>query len=367
MEPQQQRPKRLCASLAKATYDLTDRHLLSLSFQEARNPHYRNAPPMRLYLEDEVIALSNRVEEQRQYEIEHAAEIAADKLAAAKERRAAAAAEAKAFVSKFEGVRLADSLMGQSDLPLPHDFLRSVVDCLAAGYEPDGVRGAGVVARDLLNISSACSDLRVVVRQHGLPALGARVPALADADIHRWDDVIRDPNAFKLPHLKRAAKALGEHTTGNKPEIIVRVLSALGARHPVDAPANLLKAMHDERGTYNETSRVRGLLRQLVQCGHPKAGMALMQKSTATMQAEILPFAETLDDLVALHAQHWDEHMRRYREAIAALDAVRQQRMATRRGQSITCECGMSAAKACVFRKCGNCCRAGFCARHGRR
>ena len=47
--------ERMTATRAKSEYLLTENDLAQLGYEEARNPHYRNAAPMRLYDVDDLV------------------------------------------------------------------------------------------------------------------------------------------------------------------------------------------------------------------------------------------------------------------------------------------------------------------------
>jgi hypothetical protein len=69
-------------------------------------------------------------------------------------RRKRAAGAAKDQVLKFSGCKRArsssDAAEKHGDVKLPDAVLQTIIGCLAA-FEPDGVRGPSMVARDLAN------------------------------------------------------------------------------------------------------------------------------------------------------------------------------------------------------------------------
>ncbi|GBF96946.1 hypothetical protein Rsub_09026 [Raphidocelis subcapitata] len=158
--------------------------------------------------------------------------------------------------------------------PLPESVLAAVFDRLVADLEPGGVWGPGLVAQQLANASMVCWDWYHAAKQafadladaidqrlEQVPATreqlrwgGGPSAAAAWAGVPRalgwgvWDALVAAPAELKLPQLKEAAKALGEATTGTKPQLILRLLGALGLAGSTPMPARVLRAVALERG-----------------------------------------------------------------------------------------------------------------------
>eukprot|EP00775_Hariotina_reticulata_P012518 gene12518-12652_t len=149
-EPKKQ--TRICFSNAKLVYGLTDGDLKDLTYETARNPHYRYAAPMRLYDIEEVEAVAKAKQERRRYEEEHAEDIAEEKAAAARERRAAASEAARAAVKGFQEC---SKQARHGSVPLNDEVLAKIMTCLVNFLEPEGVWGPSLVARDLAAVALA--------------------------------------------------------------------------------------------------------------------------------------------------------------------------------------------------------------------
>jgi hypothetical protein len=84
---------------------------------------------------------------------------------ARQQRYKQAARSAKDQIRKFSSSKRvrssSDTVIKHGDVQLPVEVLQAIVGCLAA-FEPDGVRGPSIVARDLANAAlvSAILDFR---------------------------------------------------------------------------------------------------------------------------------------------------------------------------------------------------------------
>lgn len=246
-------PTLICFTTCRARYGLTSDDLDALDCVTCRNPHYRNAAPMRLYVEEDVVALAldkERYEaERRQWAIDHAEEIATERARREQERKEAIAAEAKArrdaskaFVDRFYAFKdpyVSRSTPGNG---WPIDVLGRVLIMLARSLEPEGIRGPGIVSMDLLNAAMAFDDMRVAAAD-GFAELGRLCPGIG------FGFDYRDPMAAKARDLQDAACVLGLKSTGSKPEIAHRILDELGLVVPPwpCVPLSVVRAVAEER------------------------------------------------------------------------------------------------------------------------
>ena len=265
-----EKPKSICASTARQKYRLSEAQLATLDCRYVRNPHYRSAPEMRLYLESDVEALARRAAADAEHHKATAGERAAQKAVDLK----AARTEAKLRVAAFYGTMPAqpapppEAADYESDVRhrndrLPGDLFQAIAIGLG-GTLDHWLRGPCAVANDLANLSLASRDFHRAAYEHGLPTLSAAIDgansppdgALTEAE---WDVLVRDPCAcrrFRLDRLKAACKVMKCNISGTKPELVLRLLDKFGLSGPCRAPARLLYAMEVERNT--EHSRLNG-------------------------------------------------------------------------------------------------------------
>jgi XPA protein C-terminus len=246
-------PTLICFTTCRARYGLTSDDLEALDCITCRNPHYRNAAPMRLYVEDDVIALAldkERYEaERRQYRIDHAEEIATERVRREQERKDRIAAEAKdrrdaskAYVGRFYAFNDPYVPRPTPGNRWPIDVLGRVMVMLARSLEPDGIRGPGIVTMDLLNAAMAFDDMRVAAAD-GFAELGRLCPGIG------FGFDYRDPMAAKARDLQDAACVLGLRSAGSKPETAHRILDELGLVVPPwpCVPLSVVRAVAEER------------------------------------------------------------------------------------------------------------------------
>jgi hypothetical protein len=350
-------PTLICLTTCRARYGLTTDDLDVLDCITCRNPHYRNAAPMRLYVEDDVADLARdkarHEAERRQYRIDHAEEIAAEHARHEKERKDRIAAEAKArrdaskaFVDRFYAFDDPYTPRASPGNRWPVDVLGRVMVMVARSLEPEGIRGPGIVAADLLNAALAFADMREAAAD-GFAELGRLCPGIG------FGFDYRDPMAAKARDLQDAACVLGLKATGSKPELAHRILDELGLQVPPWAcvPLSVVRAVTEERRSAFLPAEIRrarfhdpGANNVVCEAG----GMA----NVRGLRTGRLRLATRWPDMRSFHAEP-----RRVEPAVAPRPV---------RVTFAGCECGNAAAGACSKGMCATCCvrSPGRCDRH---
>jgi hypothetical protein len=172
---------------------------------------------------------------------------------------------------------------------LGDDVLRLIVSSVASSYEPNGIRGTGVVARDLCNIALASRDLRAAAYDAGFGALASAIsrhrtsglPAVEGSAV-TWDIVVSDPMSAKLPDLRAAARAIGAKVTGTKPELVVRLLGFFGIARPSRVHPIVLRDLQQLRRLgFNELGTLDWYMAQLGIAYSPAASVYIVQNALA--------------------------------------------------------------------------------------
>lgn len=251
-QKKQEKQVKVTASRAKGQFGLDEGDLAQLDCQLVPNPHYRSAPPMRLY------ALAD-VQEASRAKQAHNKAWEAGREGRLREARANAKAAAKARASaaaeRFSTLRPADPPAdGSTALPV-HVWAEVLSTLMRDAWDPC------VAAKTVCVAAAVCRDLRlasVEVLRH----------AMADDDPEgnaRLSRAVSDPSGMKKEELKRACADLGIPVGGNKPELAVRVLGALGLDRlrGKDAPVALLVEAGRQRATCWREDRGLAFLRPL--------------------------------------------------------------------------------------------------------
>jgi hypothetical protein len=349
-------PTLICLTTCRSRYGLTTDDLDVLDCITCRNPHYRSAAPMRLYVEEDVIALAldkERYEaEQRQYRIDHAEEIAAERARCEKERKDRIAAEAKArrdaskaFVDRFYSSNISTENLYTPGNMYPIDVLGRVLVMVARSLEPDGIRGPGIVAMDLLNAAMAFADMRVAAAD-GFAELGQLCPGIG------FGFDYRDPMAAKARDLQDASCVLGLKATGTKPELAHRILDELGLTVPPwpCVPLPVVRAVAEERRSAFLPAELR------------RARLQDLEANSVVVEAGGLANVLGLRAARARLAKRWPDmsaflaEPRRVEPTVTPRPRVR----------FADCACGNTAASTCSKGMCATCCvrSPGRCDRH---
>lgn len=370
-----EKPKRVCASVAKAEYGLSEKDLDALSCDLSRNPHYRCAASMRLYLVSDVQAASDAKKIRRQYELEHADEIALSKAECARALRKKLVKDARDAVAGFPAT--VTCLQQQhGDFPLPPDVLAVVLCKVADSVEPEGLRGPGVVAQDICNAALVCRDMRhaaIAAMQH----LGTLLePMPRDLPVEDWNELVRRPMSFTLPTLRTAARALDCPTSGAKSELVVRLLAQFGLQAPgCGAPPSVLRHVFQERCMAMHPGKTFACTVRFLssdgQCDVVRRAMVVGRGSLRMMRQVLATKYAGMNDLVAAAAGAAARIKREEEEARRRQHHPRRLPPSTALfwlccGQ----DCDRTPAAACPRRMCASCCRLFgdhvTCARHTR-
>jgi hypothetical protein len=354
-------PALICLTTCRARYGLTTDDLEVLDCITCRNPHYRNAAPMRLYVEDDVAELARDKDRQeaaqRQYRIDHAEEIAAVRARREQERKDQIAAEAKArrdaskaYVERFYAFQCSNLIRASPGNRWPVDVLGRVMVMVARSLEPDGIRGPGIVAADLLNAALAFgTDMRVAISD-GFAELSRLCPGIG------FGFDYRDPMAAKARDLQDAACVLGLKSTGTKPELAHRILEELGLVVPPwpCVPLPVVRAVAEERRpAFLPADLRRARLRDLEASSALCAAGGLA--NVRGLLAGRMRLTTRWPDMPSFMAEPRRE------------DPVVPRPAGVTSRQGHACECGNIAASTCSKALCAACCvrSAGRCERHG--
>ena len=129
---------------------------------------------------------------------------------------------------------------------LPAHVWTSVLESL--GRRPNAVYDACLCARDVCNAALVCRDLRVAAREV-LSSPSSPLLASLPAPDPKLCTAVYEPGRLTKPELKGVCSGLGVAVGGNKPELVVRVLDALGLdRASPGAPVALLVEARRQRG-----------------------------------------------------------------------------------------------------------------------
>ena len=230
---------RITASTAKNVYHLNDADLGQLRCELVRNPHYRSAAPMRLYELDEVTAASDAKKAAKAADAAcREEEMKAKRRELVKAAAAAAASRVAAFVEQCPPE------FGATALPvhLWCTILASFKDECGEVYD------VCLAARHVCNAAATCRDLRIAARE----ALCSMLPP-PDAKLSK---AVSEPEKLTKPDLKEVCAGLDLTVSGNKPELIVRIIDALGLDRPSPcAPVSILaEARRQKRGSWRKAT-----------------------------------------------------------------------------------------------------------------
>ena len=258
----------ICATEARRNYGLNDKQLSQLPCQRHHNPFHRNGAPLRLYAVTAVEQLTEVVKAMKDYNTEHAGEIAAAKKEAQKE----AAKQAKEATAAFS-LAPANKKTNPGTSPLDSSVWELILTHLTDDCNLGGLRGPSTVARDIAHAALVWPEAREAAPA-AWKALADKCKAWSDghdasiAAVHAagaaeslpklpdgidWagvNVVISQPQALNLPALKTTARQLKIKLTGTKAELILRLLAAFGLTAPSRVDSILLWWVLDEKRSF---------------------------------------------------------------------------------------------------------------------
>lgn len=308
-----------------------------------------------------------------QWNADHADELKAAKQAERAAQRSAAAEAAKGRISSWK--RPGED-WGNSGTPLSLDLWTRVLEHLCNDIEPEGVRSASVIARDLCNAGMACKELYVSANQafHCLAALCPPIELEAE-----WAACLPGPMALKLPQLKALAPHAGVQKSLPKPTLALGLLEAWNLQCPTQVPPRVIMEVAKERkSSLSELSSAELTRAYRYIPGLLGSGLCFVFDVRQALVKLGLTSLPLLTPAVQ-QAQRREQQEARERQlkqaaaAIARRQAAQAARQAAQQGApqqaaatgSNCVVCGKNKAAAnCPFVCCGACCNHPDCARH---
>ena len=358
--------ERICATTAKQKYGLNENDLAEIECIYTRNPYYRSAPQMRLYIEKDIIEISEKKKLRAQYLEKHADEIAAAK----KDEKAKEVQAANEIVKEFSKPESMTNKSGT--FPLPYDVLKCIFEIIIQEYEPSGVRCCQSLVKDLVNISETCWDFRNVVKDYAIPDFDTKVATLLTDNDTDWEKVLQEPSSLKLPDLKQAARTLNIKVSGTKAELILRILQEFQLTKPSIIPAMLKYRIIQEK--YCSHDIVQVLLRRSVETlktaqreGYISGLVEIFSKAYGSENYASACDVLITNGITSIHDLQVKE--KELQEEIEKIIKVKRYAYFVKMRETIPnmCECGQYFARDCANRLCGTCCnKLGHkCYRHG--
>lgn len=381
------KPKKICASTAKADFKLTDRDLDSIGCEYVRNPHYRCAPAMRLYLLSDVIKLSEEKQRRLEYNETHWEQIQAEKKKQKLEQKQKELTEIRTKVSHICSNTVKQDKK-EGTMMLPRDVLENIMDCLVSQYECFGIYNCNMVTKDLMALSEASMDLKNVVREYAVPKLSTKIRwrKRLTSDIETaLDKCISVPNQMKLTELKMGCSILKEKVSGTKAELIHRIFEYFKLSGCCFLPAKARLELLIERKSFSSGQYFRP-------CKYSEYIYRLMDDYTFNNRLYISDFQsesdivflysfykgdyEMSDALAALRQKHIYsyEDFKAYNKRGDTLIMEKLEEMKEKRRQELisrgvnVCDCGQIFSKRCVNVACRTCCQTmiNYCPFHGK-
>jgi hypothetical protein len=388
----------VCASRAKGEYGLTEDDLDGLPCTRTRNPHYRNAPSMRLYCLNDVLAAKAKRESPEELEAARRVAEAAREAKAKVRRASAAAAIAAARRHAAATAELAAMPPGTQVAGVPQDVLELIVACLAK--KNDGVVGSSrfretfaARAQDLASASLACRELRAAVLVAGWPELDReaesetpelpRQPALTKSmrALARGDGV----DLLKMVDLRALGRALDVppqlSTKAELADRIRRVGLGLPDGRPMGAaacPFAALAVLHERKtGFWNDRIRLfcgDDTDKVLARSGVAFAPLGPVARNLAAASRALARCFAGADGPARYCAVRREiarelevNQARRYLETKRRMESMNTKQVKRTGGESTKeCACGNSVSAKCSGGRCGRCCDDAACSYHNR-
>ena len=203
------------ATTAKRDFKLREHELSRLECVERPNPHNETGPPMRLFVEEEIIQLAQDVIPEREEQEKK------DRVLREKEReksrlkkeieRLEKQKRDRDQVSSFKPQETIMKKIGQ--LGLPQEVIVMILKVECDRCDPKVTKSLNETCRNLFQIASSCADFMATLPKV-YEYLASKLKDLPDSI--EWDELIRDPMSYKIPELKAALKALHEKQSGEK-------------------------------------------------------------------------------------------------------------------------------------------------------
>ena len=356
-------------------YKLKDEDIAHLDCEVRRNPHYRNAAPMRLYDLEDIKAAAASKKLRLASEEETAKEVRAARDQANDEAKKAHALSCKARVQSWAGASSAFQYRMGTILPL--DVLEKILKFLCNDFEPNGVRACSVISRDLVNASMACKELhvasRAAFRHLKNVQLGQSGVRSTPQEGGLLDQFLSDPNSLRLDQIRSIAKSCGVKVSQPKPVLIMDVLNVMNLKAPSQIPASVLMAVNLEKTRCDSAFCSQCMKIEAFRTAKSEFSLRIACTEVGlTTLAHLKAVTEVIDAAAKAARDKADQERRAaidkvYEERRAARDKADQERRAKKIGTRICVSesCTKTSAVACTMQMCGECCR-GPCGRHRR-
>ncbi len=381
--------KMICMSRAKGQYGLTEEDLGHLECTYVRNPHYRNAPSMRLYLLADVLAAKAMRDTPEAIEAARCAAESARSAKAAVRRAAADAAIAasRRYVAAAAG--LAAMPPGTQVAGVPQDVLEIVVACLVQTEPCTRFRETfAACAQDLASASLACRELRAAVLFAGWPELERAAECSTG---HARDSVVQhaptlralargdDDAGLKMTALRATGRALGiPPQLSTKAELAARIRRVGlglpdgrpmgGAACPFAALA-VLQERNSMAPTFDDCN-VDEVLRSagIAPLETPRRNLASAARALARCFGGAdgpARYRLALDGIVLERRGLQARRMVELAERIEKRQSQAKRKEETQRDTTmIRCPCRNPISARCLVKRCGRCCDDASCSYH---
>ena len=203
-------------------------------------------------------------------------EVELSRASRAKQRALKCNIESKIHPWMKEGTRLLESgqklktwraVMTPTSYDMPQEIWEKVLKALCDDIEPNGVRSASVIARDISNASSTKKQLYIASKaafehlstlcpplKESLPFIAAKRPKFQcykarlftpfeAVEEQYWNKVIHDPASLSIGNLEVLCDYNGLPESECKETMIFRLASQFGVRYPTRIPAKLAGAV----------------------------------------------------------------------------------------------------------------------------
>lgn len=245
----------ICVTQAKKNYNLNENDLKDLECIYKRNPYYRSAPEMRLYLIKDLEKVFEDKKVHEQYLIDNVDKIKADKNEDQKKIKENAKKTIANFIKPVQKYNQVGNM-------LPSDVWDIVMNKIAVDEGTESILSSPIqIARNLANIERTCKELCGTTR-YAWSILKPKTINVPD----NLNNVLINPISLKITDLKEVLKILDEPVSGTKAVLIMRILDFCGLKNPINVPLSTFLAVLEEYDSelqltpvYNNTILARQL------------------------------------------------------------------------------------------------------------
>lgn len=226
----------ICVTQAKKDYSLNENDLRNLECIYKRNPYYRSAPNMRLYLIKDIDRVYEDKKKHEQYLIDNYDKIQEQKFQEQKEFKENAKKKIENFVKTTQEFKQVGNM-------LPSDIWDIIINKIAKDEGTEDILSSPIqITRTLANIERTCKELRGITRYawFALKPKNINVP-------DNLNNVLMNPTSFKITDLKEILKILDEPVSGTKAVLIMRILDFCNLKNPICASLSTVLAVLEEK------------------------------------------------------------------------------------------------------------------------